>query len=145
MIQSGEIEEARTHLKQRFPKLYEQNISVRAFLDGLAFIEFIDEGDMQGAIDFAQNTISKYGKTVTFPTIRNDEEEDIFIGDILGLLCYTEPENSEWGFLMSPNQKRLIANKLNNELLKHANKAHFKKTGACSNLEIVVKQLSVCQ
>ena len=53
MIQSGEISEARNLLQMKYKQLYDSVTTIQAYLDVLEFILLIQEGDLQGAIDFS--------------------------------------------------------------------------------------------
>jgi hypothetical protein len=53
MISSGEIERAKALLVNELPDIYKQSVKVRALIDALQFIAYIDNKDIQGAIEFS--------------------------------------------------------------------------------------------
>jgi hypothetical protein len=84
------------------------------------------------------------GHKLMIPTKNfNGIDTEIEIVSITALICYIEPEKSEMAFLLSEGQRQIIANLLNNEVLRYGNKN--RKGGAESNLERLFKHLIVCQ
>lgn len=120
MILSGDIESARSLVKEKFPSLYESSPRVQSYLDVLSFINYISVGNLAQAVTYAEN-LDKYvydDRRYLIPS-RNKSGKDIKIEvkDVLMLLCYPEPEQSELSFLVSLSQRQMIADRLNNEIL----------------------------
>jgi len=101
----------------------------------------VEDGELNGAIEFAQQHLALYDSSIKIPASKEEGEELISVQDVLGLFCYEDPKNSELGYLMSERQRHAVANFINNELLKFGNKLTG-KLGAESNLERICKQLT---
>lgn len=121
MIQQNECEEAKKLLSSKYPNLYDNNTKVRAYLDTLRFIQLIADGDLKEAIAFSESNLKLYREhpyKVKIPTKNQQGKEiEIEVVEVTALVCYSEPEQSELGFLMTVGQRQIIASLLNNELL----------------------------
>lgn len=53
MISSGEISLAKTLLQNDMPDVYTQNVKIRALIDALQFIAYIETKDIEAAISFS--------------------------------------------------------------------------------------------
>lgn len=86
----------------------------------------------------------------------NGKDREIEVVECMNLLCYSEPEHSDLAFLLSIEQRQVIASLVNNELIsklifdplymifeiEFGNKSN--KRDAESKLEKMLKQLTLC-
>ena len=104
--------------------MYESNILVRACLDALSFVNMIVDRDLVAAVAFSESHLSQYRHhKIMLPTkTLSGTDTQVDITTITALMCYVEPEKSEMAFLLTDGQRRIIANLLNNEVLRYGNK-----------------------
>jgi len=51
----------------------------------------------------------------------------VTVKNVVALVCYPDPHESEIGFFMTKEQRYMIANYLNNELIRYGNKSITKR------------------
>lgn len=81
---------------------------------------------------------------MVIPTFKNGQEVMVPISDVVPLVCYPDPHESEIGFFMSLDQRLMIANYINNELIRYGNKSISKREPE-SQLERIIKQMLMVQ
>lgn len=116
MINAGEIVKARELLQQgELLDVYNASAQVRGMLDALEFLSLIDSGDLPAAIEFSLNNLKQYmTDKVKLPL----PGRSMAIADLTALLCYQDPHSSELGYLLSGEQKALIFESINNEIIR---------------------------
>ncbi|OMJ74892.1 hypothetical protein SteCoe_26099 [Stentor coeruleus] len=74
----------------------------------LEFIEIIKKQKIFDAMVFAQNYLSK-GRNDSFTLNADSKPLNISVSDLIGLLCYENPENSVLGYLLDPSLRYSFA------------------------------------
>lgn len=89
----------------------------------LEFIELVGEGELPAAIEFASVELARYTREFKdhhfkIPT-KNAQGRNVEIDlpEVTALLCYSDPESSDLRHLVSENQRHMLADKINNEIL----------------------------
>jgi len=127
---------------------------------------------MQKAIDFAQTNLKQYlNLTISFPTLdRNGQQRLIHVSSVTTLICFSpvdllkatrgaqqlesddltedtsafgSSQANDFSFLMTDQQRLVIADMINNEFLRHYNKIEDDQP-LYSNMEMVMKHLYLC-
>ena len=141
-LQSGRIEDARQYLKENFPKLFEQSTKIRSLLDALQFIKYIQEPMSQSensengqanasiirALNFSQTDLSQYlvHPQLVFPTMdQNGIQRLVHVSQVTTLICFTQEAllsgRNDFSFMLTEQQRLIIADIVNNEILRFEN------------------------
>lgn len=99
LILEGEISQVVTYLSSSHLTLMQPGSQVYLALHTQSFIELL-RANQTDALIYAQQHLSQY-KDCHFQTHRND----LKIRDLMGLMCYRKPEESDVGYLMNPGQR----------------------------------------
>lgn len=111
--------------EQLAPDLLETNKDLLFDLLSLHFVELVCSRKCTEALEFAQKTLTPFGK------VQKYVEK---LEDFMALLAYEEPEKSPMFHLLSPDYRQDVADNLNRAILDHANKPNY------SSLERLIQQ-----
>lgn len=121
LIQAGEISKAKELMQNELAEIYHSSLQIRGMLDALEFINLLDSGDLAGAIKFSVEQLSTYRNdksNIYIPTQDlSSTNQTLNILNLTALLCYAEPRESELAFILSNEQRIIILDAINNEIL----------------------------
>lgn len=90
LIQSGEIDQARTFLQEKFRSLFDTSQALRALLDTLEYVSFLQDGELERAIEMSSR-LSEHSETEVPSRSREGRRKKATIGEFIALLCYEDP------------------------------------------------------
>ncbi|KAI1719575.1 glucose-induced degradation protein 8 like protein [Ditylenchus destructor] len=113
-IVSGELECALSQIEELAPNLLEQNGQLHFKLLRQQLIELIRKKDIDKVLSFAQDHLVD----------KCEQPPELFtkLEQTYALLAFDNPENSPFGYLMSLNQRNMLANEVNSVILAFLNK-----------------------
>jgi hypothetical protein len=124
-------------------------------IDAVKFLSLIEHGQLEEAIAFSCSEFPQYRNEQQKYSIRilsvDGSYTNMPVVNLTSLLCYRQPQHSEFAFLFSAEQKSILADTLNNEILskppphiilKEFGNKHVGK-GPLSTLERIMQHLSV--
>jgi len=110
LVITGDISKAIDCVESMFPGFLQSSPDTLCGLLVQQFIELISAGLTLEAMNFAKEKLQKFQKfQVPF--------QKVTVSNVLGLLCYLEPQKSPLGFLLEKSQRYLTADMLNKALL----------------------------
>ncbi|XP_054274198.1 glucose-induced degradation protein 8-A homolog [Macrosteles quadrilineatus] len=109
-IQGGRIQEATLLVNQLHPDLLDNDRYLYFHLQQLHLIELIRAGNVEEALQFAQDQLSEVGESD--PGVLNELERT------LALLAFEEPNNCPFSDLLNQTHRQKVASELNAAILK---------------------------
>lgn len=128
-IQSGQIEEAINCINDLHPNLLDENRYLLFHLQQQRLIEYIREGRVEEALEFATTHLAERG-----------EEDNQVLQELertLALLAFEEPLSSPFADLLSVNHRQQVGSEVNEAILKaeHTDSAQSK---LATNLKFLI-------
>jgi len=128
-IQNGNIAKVITLLAETHPYFFVRYKNSRIYLQYQLMIEHIKANDLDGALQLSQNFSQFYDEVGV---------NDPGLYEVMGLLAYENPRQSPLAYLLDNNQRALVADRVNAELLEY-----FNFTQKQPQLNDVIQQLVV--
>ena len=121
MILQGEIEEARQYLIGEMPEFYNHSTQTRAVIDALKFLSLVEGSELENAIEFSCSQFPQYASEPLKYAIQTKNNrgqlQTMPIINLTALLCYSHPLQSEYAYLLSEEQRHLLIDGINNEII----------------------------
>jgi len=139
LLLEGKITESMSYIKNLFPTLFDERKELLKVFHAQQFIEYIRIKDFQNAIIYSQKYLIPYQKENVYHLNPQNVIEEVPIDTMMALLCYPEPEKSELRNFLDINQRDLVADIANKEILR--------KMGFIdkSILDILIGQITVTE
>lgn len=118
ILLAGKITESMNYISQLFPTLLNEATELLKILHVQQFIEYVKQNDFQKAITYSQKYLACYQKENIYCLNNKGVIQEVPIDTVMALLCYPEPEKSEVGHFLDVNQRDLVADIANKEILK---------------------------
>ncbi|PKA65066.1 E3 ubiquitin-protein ligase RKP [Apostasia shenzhenica] len=136
LIRNGDIDAAFRNLREWYPQIVQIDTSVICFLlHSQKFIEYIREGQLMEAVDYARAELNKFFAIKPL---------DALLEDVVALLAYEDPSKSCVGYLLEHGQREFVADAVNAMVLTTNSDNRTPEDCSCSRLEKLLKQLTLC-
>jgi len=139
ILLEGKISEAMSYIKSLFPTLFDERKELLKVFHAQQFIEYVRIKDFQNAIIYSQKYLIPYQKENIYCLDSRNVIQEVPIDTMMALLCYPDPENSDLKNFLDVNQRDLVADIANKEILR--------KMGFIdkSILDILIGQITVTE
>lgn len=135
LIMQGKIQEAKQVILLKYPGL-ENNEELLLALHTQEFIEIVNRGEVYSALEYAKQYLASYReKTVS---CRSGNDMSIYVWEVIGLLCYTKPNESVLSHLLTLEKREATADVINRIIIAMNDNSNCK-------LEFVMKQMLAVQ
>lgn len=116
---------------------------MKAVIDAMKFLSLIEQGQLEAAIAFSCSEFPQYRNDPQKYSIRTLSADGSFhclpVVNLTSLLCYRHPELSEFAFLLSAEQKSILADILNNEIISKPLMPHLNLKSSATNTWVKVR------
>ncbi|KAJ0977266.1 hypothetical protein J5N97_012740 [Dioscorea zingiberensis] len=136
LIKNGEIDSAFHKLKEWYPQVLKDDMSVVCFLlHSQRFIEYIRVNNLEAAVNYARAELAKFSTDKSFTHL---------LEEIVGLLAYGDPSNSCVGYLLDAAHREFVTDAVNAVILSTNPDIKDSESILQSHLEKLLRQLTVC-
>jgi hypothetical protein len=139
LLLEEKYDETLKHLQETFPNVIKKEEQVSLSINCLKLVAILKEDKPEEAIEFGQNWLM-HKEHVKIPAIDvNGNYWEVSTLDYISLIAYSDMETSDAAFLLNEWQKEVIADMINEKIIKNLHGKHY------SDLEYHMKQLDQVQ